>query len=884
VILRFLVWSFVKTLAIYPRGFRDRFGDAMVRTFSEALRDRQRTHGTIGAALLGVRALVDHVASAAAERRFDRRRMVTTASAGMRRGAVVRGLVQDARVGWRRLARQPGVTALAITTLGVGVGAATAVFSLVDASLLRPIALPESENLVVVVQTSKGSPSQVSYPNMLDWAREARSFSGLAGMRAQSVNLTGLETPDRVRGGFVTHEFFTVAGVAPLLGRTFVEADDRPNAPPVVVINHTVWRRHFGARPDILDRSITLNNIAFTIVGVMPAGFWFPFDGAEVWMPARLMPASKARNALTLTGFGRLRPGVGIDRARADLQAIAAALAIEFPADNDGESAAVEPLQEWLTVGIRDQLVLVLGLVIVLVAAAVANVTSLQLAETATRRTEIAIRAALGAGRRRIARQVIVEHLLVAAAGGAIGILLARYLVPVAVNAAPTEIFGLDRAAVDGRVLLFAALLTIAAGLASALVPALHWAGQTPSSMLAGAGRTLGDRTLQRAHGWLVAAQIAIAMVLLTTGGLLVRSYAATASIDPGFDPAGIHTLEYRLPANKYDGPAQVRFHHDVVERVAAVPGVSGAAVVRALPFSGNGNVTAFTTDRMPAGAEPSTAELNTITDDYFGLLGIRLLQGRSFDSRDTATAPMVVVVSRSLADREWPGERAIGRTMMPVGQPIRAEVIGVVEDVRHRSLRDDRRATAYVRNTQNPGIFMTLVAKVDGDIDRVAPAIRRAVWRVDKDQPVWKERSLASLVAASLQGDRFLSSILMIFSTAGLVLVGGGVYGIVSQGVTRRGREIGLRMALGASRRAVLNGVVAGGLKMTVAGSAAGLGLSLWVQRLMQSWLPQASTVDAVPHIAAAAVLIALSTAACYGPARRAAAVNPSQALRGSN
>jgi predicted permease len=382
----------------------------------------------------------------------------------------------------------------------------------------------------------------------------------------------------------------------------------------------------------------------------------------------------------------------------------------------------------------------------------------------------------------------------------------------------------------------------------------------------------------------LVCAQVAVAAVLLTTGGLLLESYAALTRTDPGFDAAGLHTLEYRLPANKYGPAAQVQFHSEVVERVSALPGVRGAALVRALPFSGNGDVTAFRTDRTPAHADPATTELNTVTDDYFRLLNIPLLQGRTFDSRDSATAPIAVVVSRSLAAREWPNDSPIGRILMPVGTEIRAQVIGVVDDVRHRDLRDDELATCYVRQVQNPGIFMTLVAKVDGDPAVIAPAIRRAVWAVDPDQPVWKERSLASLVDRSLQGDRFLSSVLVVFAAAGLLLVAAGVYGVVSQSVARRAREIGVRMALGARRGTVVAGIMRSGLKLTIAGAAAGLGLSLWVHRLMLGLLHQASSPDAVPYGAAAAILIALALAACYGPARRAAGIDPATALRASD
>jgi putative ABC transport system permease protein len=584
-----------------------------------------------------------------------------------------------------------------------------------------------------------------------------------------------------------------------------------------------------------------------------------------------------------MAGFGRLRPAATIAQARADLTAAAVALAAEHPAENASTGAAIEPLHQWLTSDIRQRLVLVFGLVLVLVAAATANVASLQVAATSARRTETAIRAALGAGRAAIAAQVVVEHLIVAGAGGALGVLLAHALVPAAIAAAPATIFNLQSAAVDGRVIAFAGLLSVAAGLGSALIPALHWTGCMPSGLLAGSGRSVGDRALHRAHGWLVAGQVAIAAVLLTTGGLLVRSYSAIAAVDPGFETDRLHTLEYRLPANKYDGPAQARFHDEVVERVRSVRGVLGAAAVRALPFSGNGNTTSYRTDRTPPGAQPSTAELNTVTDDYFRLLGIRLRRGRLFDARDTAEAPLVVVVSQSLAEREWPGENPLGRAIVPVGLPLRARVIGVVDDVRHRSLLDDRPAACYLRNAQDPGIFMTLVAKLDGDPGVVAPAIRRAIWEVDRDQPVWKERSLDSLVRGSLQGDRFLSSVVVIFSAAGLLLVAAGVYGVISLSVARRSREIGLRMALGATRSAVLREVLRRGLRLALPGSIAGLAVSLWVERLMRSWLHQSASFDVVPHALAVATLTALSLAACYGPALRAAAIEPGDALRAS-
>ena len=880
ILLRLLVWVFARALAIYPAAFRVRFGDAMRRAFQDAIDARRATAGTLAAAALGVRALANHVASGVGERRFERRRR-GTGSVGAR--VWIPQLAQDARLAMRMTRRQPLVAALSVLTLGVGIGATTSVFSLVDASLLRPIDLPDADRLVVALETAGGTPSQVSYENVRDWAERARAFVAISGLRAQSVNLTGLDAPDRVRGGFVTHGFFDVAAVPPALGRPLGAGDHLPNAAPVVVIDDGVWQRHFGGAPDVLGRTVRLNNIPFAVAGVMPRGFSFPFDDIEVWMPAQFMPASTSRDARTLVAFGRLRIDVSVEQARADLTSIAAALAAEHPAANAGRGAMVEPLQAWLTSDMRGRLLLVFGLVVVLLVAAAANVTSLQLAAAAARRGEIAIRTALGAGRPRLARQIGAEHLFLAMAGGFVGVMLAMVLVPHAVASAPA-MFGLQRAAVDLRVLAFAAVLAAAAGLASALLPMWHWAGQRPAALLAGAGRTIGDRPLRRVHAALVCTQIAVAAVLLTTGGLLVRSYAAIAHVDPGFAPGGLHTLEYRLPANKYGPADQTRFHDEVVSRVSALPGVRGAAVVRALPFSGNGSATAFRTDRTPPQAQPATAELNTVTDDYFRLMGIPLLEGRTFDSRDGASAPMAVVVSESLARREWPDESPIGRIMLPVGTTIRAQVVGVVGDVRHGSLRDDELAAAYVRNAQNPGIFMTLVARVDGDPAAIAPAIRRAVWAVDPDQPVWKERTLESLVDRSLQGDRFLSAVVVLFSAAGLLLVAAGVYGVVSQNVARRTREIGLRLALGASRGTVIRGVLWSALTLTAAGAAAGLAVAAWLHRLMQSWLYEVSALDPLPYGLAAAALLLLSAAACYGPARRAAATETATVLRASD
>jgi putative ABC transport system permease protein len=453
--------------------------------------------------------------------------------------------------------------------------------------------------------------------------------------------------------------------------------------------------------------------------------------------------------------------------------------------------------------------------------------------------------------------------------------------VPLIVRA-PVPLFGLERAAVDWRVALFGIVMTLVAGLVCALLPALHWAGRQPADALRTATRVTGERRLTRTRSVLVTGQIAIAAILLATTGLLLKSLLALVRVDPGFQAAHVQSLEYRLPANKYtDLRQQAAFHQTVVERAAAIPGVRRAAVVRALPFSGNGDMIGIRTDGMTATDEPRPVWSNTVSDEYFGALGIPLLQGRTFDARDDAAAPLVTVVSRTFADRMWPGRDPIGRDFEVAGLGIRPRVIGVVGDVRQYNLIDDLLPAVYVRVAQNPGIFMTLVVETVGDPDAVTGDMRRAVWAVDPDQPVWKERSLASLVDATLDAGRFQSRTLATFAAAAILLVIAGLYGVVSQSVAQRSREIGVRMMLGADRRAVLRQVLLNGMKLAGIGLALGLGAAMLVAKLTRQILYRTSPVDALPYLLTTAVLGAIAIAACYLPARRAASVDPSVVLR---
>jgi predicted permease len=650
----------------------------------------------------------------------------------------------------------------------------------------------------------------------------------------------------------------------------------------VVVINDTVWRQRFGGAPDILGRTIHLNNVAFTIVGVMPEGFAFPFDAAEVWLPLRFAPGTFSRTSHNLVAFGRLRPGVSVGQGRVELEAIAARLAKAYPSSNESRGVTVEPLQAWLTAGSRNGLQMVFALVLLLLAAACANVAGLQVGATTARRSEMAVRAALGAGRRRLARQLLTEHLLLASVAGALGLVLAAALVPMAVHAVPGSVFGLSRAHVDGRVALFAIAVTTLAGLLSGVVPAMHWAARAPVDPLRAAGRTVGERGLTRTRAWLVGGQVAMAAVLLPAAGLLVQSYLALVRVDPGFQGDRILTMEYRLPANKYgDAARQTAFHAAVVAAVARVPGVRRAAAVRGLPLSGNGDIVGYLTAGEARTADPHTAAFNTVTDEYFRALGIPLLEGRTFDERDRANAPVVVVVSESFARRAWSGEDPIGQRLIIPGYPVEPTVIGVVGDVRQFGLVEDELPQFYARNDQNPGIFMTLVAETDGDPLALTADVRRAVWSVDPDQPVWKIRTLGSLVAAATQGSRLLFVALLIFSAAAVLLVVAGLYGVASQAVSGRVREIGVRMVLGATRRDVSRQVLAAGMRPALVGLVIGLVAAGLTARLLGRLLYGTSPADLLPYTGAAVILLGLAAFACYLPARRAARLDPAAVLR---
>ena len=853
--------GFGVTLRAYPAEFRTRFGAAMADDFAERVASRQRF-----AIYFGLAGLVDSVTSGLRERRRGYS------------GPSVRDITADVKQAFRRMRRAPAIAAWSVLTLAIALSATIAMLAVVDAALFRPLDLPNPGELVALRDQREGTQAFSSMENAVDLQRATQTMSAIGVLRPQTVNVTGLDTPGRVRGGFISSSFFDVIGVMPSLGRRLVATDDAAGAPGVVVISDAVWHLRFDGSPSVIGRVIALNNILFTIVGVMPADFEFPVDGVEAWLPAQFHTGMKGRDARGLEAFARLRPGVTLVDANAELDRLSAGLETQYPAANRGWRTVAMPLRTRVAGDSQGPLSSVFALMLLLLVAAAVNVSSLQIGAGAARRLELSIRSALGAGRARIVRQLVIEHLIIALAGGVVGVAAAQLILSALVASAPLNIFGLDRASVDVRVAIAGFVLTMAAGLLSCVLPVRHWLSNAPAAtMLRGGGRAAGDRTTTRMRGVLIAAQTAVAAVLLCCGAMLLQHYLSLAGRSPGFTAENRLTLEYRVPANKYSAEAQPRFHEDLVERVSRVPGVKSAALVRALPFSGNRDSVSYARADARPGDSPLSSELNTVTSNYFRVMGIPVLRGRTFTEADRASTPLVIVINQAFADRTWPGADPIGREVVFPGTPRRATVIGVVGNTHQSDLSTGPAPGIFAHNLQNPGLFMTLVAETTGDPMAALPDVRRAIWSLDKDQPVWKERTLASLVDTSLRPRRFFSASLVSVAIAAMLLVVGGLYGVVNQVVTQRSREISLRMALGASRSGVFGLVLRQGLMLTIAGLAIGWPGAVIASRFLAQGMGLSGASSTLVYLMIIPVLGGFALAACYLPARRAMHLSPS-------
>ena len=797
--------------------------------------------------------------------------------------------LKDIRYGLRSLLKRPAFTFIALLTLALGIGANSAIFSVVNGVLWRPLPYQTPQQLVMLWEDhrGRGGPERewLSPSDFEDWRAQNHVFSQVAALNDWGPTLTGRDEPEPLVGASVTQDMFTLLGVQPSKGRSFTPEEDRAGAPNVVVLGHELWQKRFGSDEHIVGKTISLDEESYTVIGVMPAGFSFPVIGnAQLWRTLHPMRnQSCERGCLVWRAIGRLRPGMSIDQARADLSTIAARLASQYPDSNANVGATVVSLHEQLVGSMKRPLLVLLGAVGFVLLIACANVANLMLARAATREREIALRSALGASRARVVRQLLTESTLLAVCGGVLGLALAYWLLRVLIGLSPPGTVRFDEIGIDRLVLAFTFLVSVLTGLLFGLVPALQVSKIDLNNSLKDSGKgTLEGGRGRRLRSVLVVAEVALALILLIGSGLLIKSFILLQRVDPGFNANQLITLRVFLNRTHYpEQPQIVNFYSQLLERVRVLPGVQSAGLISTLPLSGNNTDTSFLIEgrpQPPPNQEP-VAWFNAITPDYFHAMEMKLLKGRPFDDRDTEKSPRVVIISESMARRYWPNEDPLGKR---IGRPERwREVVGVVNDVKHFGLDAATPPTMYFPSTQVPARGMNLVVRTSTDKAMMSGALRAQVWAGDRNLAVAQLGTMDELVSGSITPQRFILWLLGCFAGLALLLAAVGIYGVMSYAVTQRTREIGIRMALGARVGDVIRLVIRNGLGLTLLGVGIGLALAFALTRLMASLLFGVTPTDGLTFAVVSSVLVLVALVACFLPARRATKVDPIVALR---
>jgi predicted permease len=803
-------------------------------------------------------------------------------------------LIRDLRFAARMLLRNPGFSAVAVLTLGLGIGANTAIFSVVNAVLLRPLPFPHSERLVLLWATdaeSGRSEDVTSYPNFADWKARSRSFERMAAFTTRRMTIADSRQTELAGAVQATPGFFEMLGVAPALGRTFRPDEGESGAPPVALLSDSAWKRSFGGRQDILGKSLRANEQTYTIIGVMPPDFRFALDTQQperIYVPLLRDPE---RNHGFLIVLGRLRPGVGLAAAQAEMDVITGSLEKQFPTFNRGTGSRVVPLVDALAGRVRTGLLLLLGVVTLVLLIACVNVANLLLARNASRQRELALRAALGAGRARLLQQSMAESTVLALAGGALGLLLASWTARLLVRLL-TQSFQIPRiesTATDGWVLGFAFLISLATGLLFGAVFAPVSASSQLDRSLRESGRTTtGGVKGRRLRGALVVIETALALVLLAAAGLLLKNLWALRSTAPGFETKNLLTVGLQLPKSRYaKAPERWRFFASLLARAESMPGVRSAALVTSLPLGDGADSLQFHIVGRPDPAPDTgfSANFNIVSPGYFRTMAIPVRSGRELTKSDTAGAPAVIVINETAARRFWPGLDPVGRAItLPEAGPL--TVIGVTADVRQRSLGSAPQPEIFLNQLQPAPdwLGMTLVLRTQSDPALLAGAVKDLPRSIDRDVPAADVRTLDAVLSASLAEPSLYTLLVGAFAALALALSAVGLYGVVSYTVTQRTAELGIRLALGAERSALVRLVVRQGLGLALAGTAIGLVAAIAVARLLARLLPSPQSTqpgDPLTLAAVAALLLSVALAAAWLPARRASRVDPTVALR---
>jgi putative ABC transport system permease protein len=799
---------------------------------------------------------------------------------------------QDLRYGLRTLLKNPGFCAVAILALALGIGPNTAIFTMVNAVLLKPLPVPEPNRVVMIWGTllkSGFDQMPVSAADYLDWKQQARSFDHMSAAFAipeYGLNISGIGDPERAPAALASQEFLPALGIKPIVGRNFLPEEDRPGGPPAVLISNALWQRRFHSDPAALGRTLTVDGIPRTVVGVVPHELG-EMVRADLWLPTAINPTNPERRNHNYGIVARLKPGVTVAQARSEMTVIAQRLELAYPATNTGWGITLFPMAEMFTGRIRPVLLILLGAVGLLLLIACANLANLLLARAATREKEIAIRGALGAGRGRIVRQLVTESLVLAMAGGALGLILASYGVQAMRAVVPDMFPMLQHMSVDLSVLAFTLGISIATGLLFGLVPAWRSSHTDLNTTLKeSASRSEGGGSSHRIRSFLLASEVALAVLLSVSAGLLLRSFVRVMAVDPGVRTANVLTMNLSLADSRYDTPLKrATFYKSLTERLETLPGIRSAGAVMFLPLrvsilSFRIGVNSFVIQGRPPVPQDQRpqADYRIATPGYFGTMGIALRQGRLLDPHDDLNAKRVALVNEAMVRKHFAHENPLGQHLV-MGEP--TEIVGVVADAKMYGLDAPVEPAVYVPHMQHPAESMGVAVRTTGDPTTMGSAVRREILKLDAEQPISSVRTMEDVLSDSLMLRRATMLMLIVFALLALTLATVGIYGLTAYSVSRRTHEIGLRVALGASRPQILRLVVGRGLVTSIIGAAIGVGAAFLLTRGLSGMLYGVTATDPLVFAGVPLLLIAVSVVASYVPARKATTIDPLVALR---
>ena len=800
-------------------------------------------------------------------------------------------MFHELRIGMRMLLSQPGFTLIAVSALALGIGATTLIFSVVNAVLLRPLPFPEAERVIRIGERHAPATTMLNLTcaAFLDLGGETNTIEKTAAARFFSANLTDSDQPEQVNQMLVSADYLSVLKITPSIGRIFSADDNKPGAAKVAILSDRLWRRRYAGDPSLVARTIRIGSDNVTVVGVLPPDSrpGYPFAGEyDLWTP--FVPDSELRGnrrSHIIAVIARMKPGVTIEQVESELAIIARRIETNSPGIDPDMSLDAIRLHDQIVAPVRQALILFLCAVGLLLMIACANVANLMLARTSVREREMAIRAALGAGRLRLVRQLLTESSLLALIGGAAGVALATWSADIVASLNPSTFPRINEVRVDARVLIASLLVSLLTGMLFGLAPVFHLPKHSLGATLKEGGRGIAGKGRHLLRRLLVVTEVALAIALLTGAGLLINSFVRLMQVNRGFDPANVLTVGLNLPASKYpDGVRQTAVLTRMLDRVSAIPGITSAGLVSSLPFRG-GAATDFAIEGrpIPDKSNEPMADIRTVDGGFFRSLRIPLRSGRTFDERDIAGAKQVMIINEEMARQHWPNEDPIGRrvTMMDWGPPLTGEIVGVVGDVRADGLDSSVRPMIYWPYPQFPTIFNNLVVRTDGDPMKVFPAIQTQVWSVDDEQPLTRIQTMEDVIAGSVAPRRFNMLLLVIFGAMALLLSAVGIYGVLSYSVAQRKHEIGIRMALGARAADVLKMIMKQGMGLTLAGVGIGLAAAFALTRLMKSLLYDVGASDPLTFSAAAVLLCVTALLACYVPARRATRLDSMKTLR---